>query len=824
MPQLDIDVMARPKRLVALRRARTLLAATPAPVSGLIRLAARTVGAPFGLLALVGEKETYVVGSHGVPPSLEEAVRQATTCNYCQEVVRRDAPVVIREAHGSTVAGVPGIGAYIGQPIHDPSGQTLGAMCIADVVPRRWTDDDVAAIADCANLLETMLGAAADRGAVGATAAELDTVLETAIEAFIAIELTGEVTRWNRAATRTFGWSAEEALGRKVELLIVPERFRAAHRAGLARLNRGGMPKLFGQRLQLWALHRDGREFPVELTLNVVDGAHGRVAHAFLYDISERVTAERALARERHFLQALLDNLHAGVVACDERGQLILFNRAMREITGTSAPDGSDGSGGSGGPVKQPWTDWYTEAERDVLPLIRAFHGESVRDAELTLDLPGHGQRIFLANAEPIRDNDGARLGAVAALHDVTERRRAQRFVECELAVSRILEHAKTIDEVGAGVVQSVATTLGWSHGELWLVDRVGNVLRMAAHWTDPRHELADFAPGPLAPGTGLSGDAWQQGQPVWVPDISLDHDRFNRQALAEQGLRVGLAVPIRDGSNVTGTLTFFGQVAEEPDTALIALLSGIAAHVGQYLERRRAEELALQLARAKDEFIALVGHELRTPLTSISAYTDLLLADDENPEDREQFLGVIARNAETLRAIIDDLLDLAGLESGYVTMNERRLNFADIVREAAEHGRPSTAEKDLDFVLDVPAEEVPVSGDPPRLRQVVDHLLTNAVKYTPIGGRVEIKLVQDVAGLTLCVSDTGVGIPAEERERLFQRFFRASNIRNHGVPGTGLGLAISRTVIERHGGTITSTDHGDSPGTTFLVRLPTVA
>ncbi|GAA2606585.1 hypothetical protein GCM10010399_41860 [Dactylosporangium fulvum] len=822
MPQLDTDVLAQPERLASLRRARALLTASKAPVDGLVRLAARSVVAPVGLLTLVDAECLHIVGRHGLPSDLDLVTAEPATSSFCQYVVSEDAPLVVRDTRADpvlrdlAVIRDRGITAYLGQPVHDRSGRTLGAVCVTDSVPRHWTADDVTAIAECASLLEVMLAAETTHEDMALAAAETDAVLETALEAFVGIQLSGEITRWNRAAEHTFGWSAEEAIGKRVDEMIIPERFRAAHRAGLARMARGGVPKLVGQRLQLYAINRAGDEFPVEITLNVIDGPLGRHAHAFIYDISERVTAERQLARDRHFLGALLDNLDAGVVACDERGRLILFNRAMREITGTDADQSTNPA----------WAERYrpilpdgTPIGPDDLPLSRAFQGEHVRDAELIIHLPDRPRRAFTANAQPIRDSDGNRLGAVAALHDVTDRRRAQRLIECELAVSRILEHAATIEEAGPHLLEAVAKTLQWPHGELWLVDKVGNVLRNASMWTEPGYEIPE--PGPLAPGTGVSGVAWQTGQSAWIPDISVVGSRLNTPALAEHGLRVGLAVPIRDGSGVTGTISFFGDAAEEPEQSLIALLSGIAAHIGQFLERRRAEDLAKQLARAKDEFIALVGHELRTPLTSISSYTELLLHDHDDESTRTQFLAVIARNAENLRAIIDDLLDLAGLESGYVTMVERPVDFAAVVREVAGANAQAAHEKDLDVSVRLPDRPAPVAGDLPRLRKVVDHLVTNAVKFTPAGGRVEIELDSDVAGVTLRVTDTGVGIPAEERSRLFERFFRGSNIRNQGVPGTGLGLAISRTVVERHGGTITVTDHGDKPGTTFVVRLP---
>ncbi|MEV6927256.1 ATP-binding protein [Dactylosporangium sp. NPDC051485] len=820
MPQLDTGVLAQPERLRALRRAHLLLESSSAPVDGLVRLAARSVVAPVGLLTLVDDERMHVVGKHGLPPDLERVHAEPATSSFCQFVVSEDVPLVVRDAREDPVLRDLGvvhtrhITAYLGQPVHDAAGHTLGAVCVTDSVPRHWTDDDIAALAECASLLEMLLAAETSREDIALAAAETDAVLETALEAFVAIELTGEITRWNRAAERTFGWSAQEAIGQYVHDLVIPERFRAAHRAGLTRLARGGVPRLIGQRLQLYAVNRSGNEFPVELTLNVVEGQLGRHAHAFIYDISERVTAERHLARERHFLSALLDNLDAGVVACDERGRLILFNRAMRQIVGHDA----DGS------TAERWTAAGTAPgggtiSGDEMPLTRAFHGEHIRDAEFVIHVPDRPRRSFTVNAQPIRDADGARLGAVAALHEVTDRRRAQRLIECELAVSRILEHSATIEAAGPELLETVARTLHWPHAEMWLVDKVGNVLRNAAMWTEPGYEIP--FPDPLPPGKGVSGVAWETGQPTWIPDISAVSSRLNVPSLAKHGLRVGLALPIRDGTGVTGTLSFFGDAAEQPEQSLIALLSGIAAHVGQFLERRRAEDLAKQLARTKDEFIALVGHELRTPLTSISSYTELLLHDHEDETTRAEFLAVIARNAENLRAIIDDLLDLAGLESGYVTMVERPLDFAAVVREVADANAPSARDRDLDCAVTLPHNPTPVSGDLPRLRKVVDHLVTNAVKFTPAGGRVEIRLDGDVAGVTLRVTDTGVGIPAEERSRLFERFFRGSNIRNQGVPGTGLGLAISRTVVERHGGTITVTDHGEKPGTTFEVRLP---
>jgi PAS domain S-box-containing protein len=800
--------------------------ATAAPVQGLVCLAARAVVAPIGLMNLVDVARLQVVGTHGVPDKISGS-DMPLTYSFCQFVVSRDAPLVIRDARQDPdYADHPavrehGTVAYLGYPVHSTDREPIGSLCVADTVPRRWTDDDLATVGEAAHLLEIMLAAESTGRELALTAAETDAVLATTVEAYISIELNGRIERWNRAAEQTFGWSAADAVGKNVDDLIIPERFSAAHRAALNRLATGAPAagRLLGKRLQLWATHRDGHEFPIDLTLTVAEGPRGRRAHAFLYDITERVAAERDLSRSSQFLEALLDSLDVGVAAVDEHGRVVLFNRALREVHGIQ-PDGA---------TAQDWVRRYdlregdgSQMEPDNAPLARAFHGEHVRDAEMMVSAPGMPSRRFLANGQPIRDNDGNRLGAVVAMHEVTERRRAERFMQCELAVNRALTAATTVEEAGRGVLESVARTLRWPYAEMWLVDDVAKVLRPLTRWTDPQSPLDPQPPEVLHSGEGLAGRAWAQGGPVRIDDIAEASIQVNRPDLIGHGLRVGLAIPVRSGDGVIGTLGFFGSAPESVDDTLIALLGGVAAHIGQFLERQRSVELAAELARTKDEFIALVGHELRTPLTSISAYTELLLAEDSPPEqDREQFLGVIHRNAEHLRAIVDDLLDLVGLESGYIVLSVHPVDFAKIVRESTAEMRQSADGTGLAFVADLGPGEMIVDGDATRLRLVVDHLLSNAIKYTPAGGRVEVKLEVNGAGLTLTVSDTGIGIPPQERQRLFRRFFRGSNSREKGIPGTGLGLAIARTIVDRHGGTITMSARESGPGTTFVVRLP---
>jgi signal transduction histidine kinase len=277
---------------------------------------------------------------------------------------------------------------------------------------------------------------------------------------------------------------------------------------------------------------------------------------------------------------------------------------------------------------------------------------------------------------------------------------------------------------------------------------------------------------------------------------------------------------------------TFFCHDRQEPEPALAVLLTGVAGSVGAYLEQRRAEELALELATTTDAYIALVGHELRTPLTSIASYAELIAesGDDTRVGEVRDLLEVVLRNTATMRCLVERLLDLAALESGHAPVELAPLDLAGIVRDAVAAARPAADRRRLAIHADLP-DPVPVMGDAGRLRQVLDQLLDNGIKYTPEGGApISVTLGTGGAGHTavLSITDGGIGIPAGEEPQLLRRLYRAGNARHTGIPGAGLGLATSRVILELHHGTVeltratALTAGGAAPaGTVVTVRLP---
>lgn len=220
-----------------------------------------------------------------------------------------------------------------------------------------------------------------------------------------------------------------------------------------------------------------------------------------------------------------------------------------------------------------------------------------------------------------------------------------------------------------------------------------------------------------------------------------------------------------------------------------------------------------------KDEFVSTVSHELRTPLASIAGYLEVVLDRDDLPGPAAEHLRVVERNTVRLDRLVGDLLATAQAGQGPVPLERATCDLAVLVRESVETAAPSAAAAGIALSRSGP-ESVPVTIDPRRLGQVIDNLLSNAIKHTARGGCVGVVLTTETDRVEVAVSDTGTGIPAVDRDRLFDRFHRSSTSRALAIPGVGLGLSIARDIVAAHGGRI-ELESEVGRGTTVRVRLP---
>jgi PAS domain S-box-containing protein len=233
-----------------------------------------------------------------------------------------------------------------------------------------------------------------------------------------------------------------------------------------------------------------------------------------------------------------------------------------------------------------------------------------------------------------------------------------------------------------------------------------------------------------------------------------------------------------------------------------------------------RAKKEAEAATEAKNEFLSIVSHELRTPLNAILGWTQMLESGSLDAEHTRRAIETIGRNARAQNQLIEDLLDFSRIVSGKLRLEIGRVDLAEVVRAAIEVVKPSAQSKEIELNADLPAN-VFISGDAARLQQVVLNLLTNAVKFTPLNGRVEIKLARIESNAEISVRDTGSGISAEFLPHVFERYEQADKTKTSRNSGLGLGLAIVRRIVELHGGTIRAESPGEGFGATFTVRLP---
>ncbi|HKP84541.1 MAG TPA: PAS domain S-box protein [Blastocatellia bacterium] len=286
--------------------------------------------------------------------------------------------------------------------------------------------------------------------------------------------------------------------------------------------------------------------------------------------------------------------------------------------------------------------------------------------------------------------------------------------------------------------------------------------------------------------------------------------DHYETIRMAKDGRRIDVSLTISAIKDAAGNVTGASAIARD-----------ISERTRFMAQERTLRSQAEKASRLKDEFLATISHELRTPLNAIVGWASMLRTGRVDPESTAQALEVIERNAKAQSNLIDDLLDVSRIITGKLRLSVQEVELAPVIQAALDATRPAADAKNvrLQAVLDPNAG--PVSGDPDRLQQVVWNLVSNAVKFTPKGGRVHVRLERINSRVEITVSDTGQGISADFLPYVFDRFRQSDATLSRAHGGLGLGLAIVRHLVEQHGGTVSANSPGEGQGATFSVKLP---
>src|SRR5215217_4552758 len=302
----------------------------------------------------------------------------------------------------------------------------------------------------------------------------------------------------------------------------------------------------------------------------------------------------------------------------------------------------------------------------------------------------------------------------------------------------------------------------------------------------------------------------------IAMPAVSGEHGFTQMQ----QALRIS---PLSHEGRVIGTLTIIEDVTER-----VAREAALQAQIEERSRLLSSEKLARNEAeranRLKDEFLATISHELRNPLNAILGWAHMMRLGKLNEANTERAVETIYRNAKSQTQLVADLLDVSRIISGKLRLDVRTVDLISIVNAAIDSVRPAVEAKGIQLQTMLNTEAGPISGDADRLQQIVWNLLTNAVKFTPKGGSIQVNVQRVDSHAEIVVSDSGVGISKEFLPYVFDRFRQAdaSTTRTHG--GLGLGLSIVRQLVDLHGGSVSVHSEGEGKGATFTINLPFVA
>ncbi len=413
---------------------------------------------------------------------------------------------------------------------------------------------------------------------------------------------------------------------------------------------------------------------------------------------------------------------------------------------------------------------------------------------------------------------------------------RAAFLAEASAVLASSLDYETTLRSIARMAVPCFAD---WCSVDVLEGD--GSINRLAVAHADPAKEdvarvIARYPPDPGGrhPRTAVL----QTGRSAFIADIDDDvlgritQDPEQLRIMRSLGYRSAMIVALQARRQTLGAITFAtaesGRRYTPADLALaeeLARRAGLAldnAHL--FVAEQSARTAAEEASRAKDEFLATISHELRTPLTPILTWARMIRRGTLDAAAVNRALETIERNARSQAQLIEDLLDVSRITSGKMRLDVRPIELTGVIETAIETLRPAAEAKGVLIDVGLDRDAAQTSGDPERLQQVVWNLVSNAIKFTPRGGRVRVALERADDHTKLSVADSGKGISPEFLPHVFERFRQADATTTRVHAGLGLGLAIVRHLVELHGGTVHAMSAGEGRGATFTVRLPIIA
>ena len=608
---------------------------------------------------------------------------------------------------------------------------------------------------------------------------QLQHLLEASHDAVLTIDAHGRVVRWSASAERMFGWRSGEMTGQVLSEYLVPHRYRAAHDAGMQRFLQSGEAKVLGTTVELSALHQQGHEMPVELSLWHVHTDEGILFGALIRDISARKAAEQKLREQEEKYRSVVENGSEGILVV-AGGRVMYVNPFMERTTGRTLAM----------MVDQPFTAFIhvDDVARVVDNYQRRLRGEVVEQHYEFRIMTIDGGVVWVELSAVAIQWEG-KPATLSFLTDVTQRRILQ---EKLLAKTREQEVILQSTVIGIALMQAqkllwantmLENMLGYTHGDMH-GRSIGVLFKAERDWTEFLPEVIATLDETGAY-TGEMELIRADGQPIW---LQLH----------------GTRLPQSEGPPVS--LWTFIDITERKraETELLNALT-----------RER------EFGQLKTRFVSMTSHEFRTPLTGIQSSVDLLAdyGDRLDACEKQEIFQQIGESVGRMTRMLDNILLIGRGDAQTLSFTPAACQLEAFCRQLqneATQSRPADGKR-AHVVLEMDGIAGEWLLDENLLRQSLGNLLSNAVKYSPDGGDVYFRVSKEDEMLRFEVTDQGIGIPETDQQRLFETFHRASNVGH--IAGTGLGLAIVKQATELHGGKI-NLHSSSGVGTTFVLHI----
>lgn len=658
--------------------------------------------------------------------------------------------------------------------------------------------------------------------------AYLAALIECSDDAIISKTLDGIIRSWNAAAERIFGYSAQEAVGKSI-LLIIPPELHAQEQLILETLRRGDRISHF----ETTRLHKSGRRLDISLTVSPVRNARGDIigASKIARDVTEQKRAQRSAAQ----LAAIIESSDDAIISKSLSGIIQSWNTGAVRMFGYSAEEA----------VGQPITliippELHAQEQR-IFDQIR--RGERVEHYD-TVRLARDGRRVPISLAiSPIHNAAGDIVGVSKIARDISERIQAERALRASEqrlwteahALERMSEwstrlwHSQTLGEGLQIILAANVGLLSADSGYVQLCDQSGKALQIAAQrGLEP--ELIEQLASADADDASACGRAIRQRKRITVEDIEADAELGpHREVLRRARCRALVCAPLlASGDHLLGVISAQFREAHRPTEAELRRQDLFLRQACDFIQRcrmeqelRASEEALREADRHKDEFLALLAHELRNPLAPICNAAEVLRRQVSAVPEAQAGVDVIKRQATQLTRLVDDLLDVARVTRGRIDLQRSTLEIDHVVSQALESVESLLREKQHHISVSSSDGPLYVQGDFARLVQCVSNLLTNAVKYTDPGGEIRVQTRAEGGSVCIGVSDNGAGIAPELLPKIFDLFVQGQRTLDRAQGGLGIGLPVVRKLIEMHGGSVRARSAGVGKGAAFELRLP---